>query len=254
MHVSQGWQGWALFVLWQNILLGMTPHFQWHHMLHCHKTFSEHFGRIFCEWQMCQMWPNITVVWAFHSVQYCLSIFNVFPCIFLHLLPQWIYQHCLKQLPLLHIDQQKGQYHWNPSCHFLAEYSAADITLSDISISGSLCTGQSHILCMSWNIIPEYFKCEQASEEDGQLVQHWNSVICSGSSSCSAAVCAVPAACAVPVPHQCQQPQQCQQIMQHPAAVHRHPHFTTIHLLHNFFARAKTEWNISKDVITIITN
>ena len=45
--------------------------------------FAEHLGKIFCRWQMRQMWPGITVAWTFDSVLYCLS--DNFQHLFLHI-------------------------------------------------------------------------------------------------------------------------------------------------------------------------
>ena len=45
--------------------------------------FAKHFGRMFCMWQMCHMWPGITLVCTIHSVKYCLI--NNFQHLLLHI-------------------------------------------------------------------------------------------------------------------------------------------------------------------------
>ena len=77
-----------------------------------------------------------------------LTIFNTYSYIFIQFLSKIFHQHCLKQHSLRHIDWQKSRHHGNPSCHFLAEYSAADVTLYDVSGSDSLCAGRIPLLRM----------------------------------------------------------------------------------------------------------
>ena len=136
--------------------------------------FAEHLGRIFCRWQICQMWPGITVVCTFHSVKYCL-IYN-FQCSFVHIfldLPQLIYQHPLKQYPLCQNGWQNGWHHINLSYHFLAEYSPSGITLCGVSGSGSLYIGQSRLLHMHYGIL-----CQNIASVNRPLLVNHHSTCC----------------------------------------------------------------------------
>ena len=65
------------------------------------------------------------------------------------------------------ITAEDGRHHGNPSCHFLAEYSATYITLHDISGGGSLHAGRIPLLRMRHGILFQNIcRYEQPSDID----------------------------------------------------------------------------------------
>ena len=144
---------WALFVPGQNILSSVLPQFWW-----CHTLLQQNIlPNTSAEYSVGDKCARCVPVlhWFKPSFQWNIAsatIFKALSHLFLQFLLQF-FQHHLTQHSLHQLGWQNGRHHGNPSCHFLAEYSAADVTLYDVSSSGSLYVGQSGILHMHHGIL-----------------------------------------------------------------------------------------------------
>ena len=126
------------------------------------KYFAEHFSRIFCTWQMCHMWPSITLVCTFHSVKYCLI--DNFQCLFLHI-PSVLTTFNLPTSPEITLAAPDWPTKWPTSQKSIMPLSGRIFCRLRHTV---WCQGQWRPLCglntlsahASWSMIPEYLQVQ----------------------------------------------------------------------------------------------